>query len=89
MDRKLLAIGILAVIATVVAMSDCTSGPATNATVKPTPANVTVVNKTMTSVGDVALVGNNTTMPAANPVPMAANNTTQMPPAVNNSTMPL
>ncbi|MGA9141288.1 MAG: hypothetical protein WBZ29_13765 [Methanocella sp.] len=85
MDRRLIAVGILAVIVAIVMISGCTSGPATNATVKPSPT--IVVNKTMTNVTDMGITGNNTTMPAVNPVPMAGNNTTKMP-AANNTTMP-
>ena len=85
MDRRLIAVGILAVIIAIVMISGCTSGPATNATVKPSP--MPVVNKTMTNVSDVGITGNNTTMPAVNPMPVAGNNTTAKMPISNNSTV--
>ncbi len=85
MNRKFIAIGIIAVVVAIVMISGCTSGPATNATVKPSP--MPVVNKTMTNVSDAGIAGNNTTMPVANAMPAAGNNTTKMP-AVNNTTMP-
>jgi len=82
MDRKLVAIGMLALIVAIVMISGCTSGPATNATLTPTPAPV--VNKTMTNVSDqgmagnnTGLEGNNTTFTGANPIATMVNNTTK------------
>jgi hypothetical protein len=82
MDRKFLAIGILALIVAIVMISGCTSGPATNATLTPTP--VPVVNKTMTNVSDTGMAGNNTGLGGNNttftgvaPIATMVNNTTK------------
>jgi hypothetical protein len=72
----------LALIVAIVMISGCTSGPATNATLTPTPAPV--VNKTMTNVSDTGMAGNNTgiaanntTFTGVNPVATMVNNTTK------------
>ncbi|OPY26362.1 MAG: hypothetical protein A4E28_02562 [Methanocella sp. PtaU1.Bin125] len=92
MDRRLLAVGMLALIVAIVTISGCTSGPATNATLTPTPAPI--VNKTMTNVSDTGmagnntgLTGNNTTLTGVNPVATMVNNTTKAP-AAGSPTIP-
>jgi PBP1b-binding outer membrane lipoprotein LpoB len=75
MDRRLIAVGILAVIVAIVMISGCTSGPATNATVTPSP--MPVVNKTMTNVTETGIAANNTTFTGVESVPAPVNNTTK------------
>jgi PBP1b-binding outer membrane lipoprotein LpoB len=70
MDRKLIVLGVVAVICAVMVISGCTSGPAShtvtpNVTVKPMPTKTTP----MTNVSDVSAYGMaNNTSAAASPI---------------------